>query len=391
MYKLLLTASLFCLLVSCNSQSSVENKTGRSKNKSSEDMIEGKDYMILKRFRVTDEYGFNQPVEVSSFVLPASWEVKGGVQWDGRKKCIPEMVQASLQAQSPDGSFELMMFPATQFDWSDDPVYLDAMRRGFNMQSCTIAQPLDAAGYIRNNIAPYLKAQVKSANTIEALQQQMDESAMQMTNTARQAGNNAYSHRGSAAEGLLAFNDGKEGLTFCTVMQTIVTMPGTQGGMVSNYYSYVALRIVLKYETGNERRARKIMSTFFSSARINPIWSDAVQRFFYAVGKGAQDEGWKQIQISYKAQQEISDNIIRSWEARNNRNNNTGGAEDINSQFSQYLRGVDSWTDEQGNKIELTSGYTNAWSKGDGSYIVSNNPAFDPNVTFNEDWKRLNK
>ena len=82
------------------------------------------------------------------------------------------------------------------------------------MQSCTIAQPVDAAGYISNYIAPYLKAQVKSANTIEALQQQMDESAMQMTNTARQAGNNAYSHRGSAAEGLLAFNDGKEGLGF---------------------------------------------------------------------------------------------------------------------------------------------------------------------------------
>ena len=48
-------------------------------------MIEGKDYIILKRFRVTDEYGFNQPVEVSSFVLPANWQVNGSVQWNGRK------------------------------------------------------------------------------------------------------------------------------------------------------------------------------------------------------------------------------------------------------------------------------------------------------------------
>ncbi len=390
MYKLFIAAGFISTLLSCNAQSSQKNKDNSSANKT-KNMVEGKDYVILKRFRGIDESGFSQPVEASSFVLPANWQVTGGIQWDGRKKCIPEMVQASLQAKSPDGAFELMMFPVTQLDWSDDPVYLDAMKRGFNMQSCTIAPPVDAAGYISEYIAPYLKARVTSVNTIEALQQQMDEGARQMTNTARRAGNNAYSHRGSAGEGLLEFNDGKEGLAFCTVMQTIVTVPGTQGGMVSSYYSYVSLRIVLKYKTGNERSARKIMSTFFSSVRINPIWSDAVQRFFYAVGKGAQDEGWKQIQISYKAQQEISDNIIRSWEARNNKRNNTGDIEDNISQFSQYLRGVDSWTDEQGNKIELTSGYTNAWSKGDGSYIMSNNPAFDPNVTFNEDWKRLNK
>lgn len=389
MYKLLFITNLFCLFISCNNQSSIENR--KSKFSDISDMAEGKDYIILKRFRLIDQYGFNQPVEASSFVLPANWKMTGDVKWNGQNKCIPEMLQASLRAQSPDDAFELIMLPATQFDWSDDPVYLDAMKRGFNMQSCTIAPPMDAASFISNNLAPSLGAQVISANIIDALQQQMDESAMQMTNTARQAGNNAYTHRGSAAEGLLTFNDGKEGLAFCTTMQTIVTMPGTQGGMTSNYYNYVSLRVVLKYEKGKEEMARKIIGTFFSSARINPVWGEAVQRFFYVVGKGAQDEGWKQIQISHQAQQEISENIVRSWEARNNNNNNPNSPENTTTQFSQYLRGVDSWTDEQGNKIELTSGYTNAWSKKDGTYIVSNDPSFDPNITFNEDWIRLNK
>jgi hypothetical protein len=116
-----------------------------------------------------------------------------------------------------------------------------------------------------------------------------------------------------------------------------------------------------------------------------------VQRFFYAVTKGAQDEGWKQIQISYKAQQEISENIVRSWEARNNSSNTVGSTEDISAQFSQHIRGVDSWTDDTGNKVELTSGYSNAWSRGDGSYVMSNNPAFDPNVSIEgtQSWNRL--
>ncbi|MGF2411922.1 hypothetical protein [Ferruginibacter sp.] len=381
MYKLLIAAGFISILLSCNAQSSQKNN--------SSNMVEGKDYVILKRFRIEDKLGFNHPLEVSSFVLPANWQVNSSVQWDVTKKCFPEMIQASVKATSPDGDYELMLFPVTQFDWSTDAVQLDAMKRGFYPHACYIAQPTDAAGYIKYGLAPYVKAQVKLANTIPELQQQMDASALQMSNTARQAGNNAYSHRGSAAEGVLQFEDGKEGLAFCTIMQTIVTMPGTQGGMASNIQCYAGMRIVLKYKAGNNEMARKIMSTFFSSTRLNPQWFGGVQAFYAAVTSNAQNQLWKQIQITQKAQQEIGDNIIRSWEARNN--TAASASKTDTDGFGQYLRGVENYTDESGNKIELTSGYTNAWSKSDGSYLMSNNPAFDPNVTFNEDWKRLNK
>jgi hypothetical protein len=36
-------------------------------------------------------------------------------------------------------------------------------------------------------------------------------------------------------------------------------------------------------------------------------------------------------------------------------------------EFGKYLRGVENWTDATGNKVELTSGYSNAWSRNDGS------------------------
>jgi hypothetical protein len=285
----------------------------------------------------------------------------------------------------------LLYLPTTQFDWSDDPVYLDAMQRGFNMNSCHIAQPLDAAGYISNALAPSIKATVKSAQTITALQQLMDAGAMQQTQLARNAGNNAYTHRGSAAEGILQFADGKEGLAFCTLMQTIVTMGGTQGQIAHNYYCYVSMRMVLKYKTGNEAMARKIMSTLFSSTRINPTWMKGIQNFFAAVTKNVQDQNWKHIQEIRDVQQQMGDNIIRNWEQRNAASNSTYTKD--SDGFGQYLRGVDSWTDADGNKIELTSGYTNAWSKGDGSYIMSNNPAFNPNVELGDtqNWKPLNK
>ncbi len=354
-------------------------------------MVEGKDYVILKRFRVTDSQGFNQPVEASSFMLPANWRMNGGVQWNPTSKCFPEMVQYTVQATSPDGAFELLFLPVTQFDWSTDPVQLDAMQRGFYGHACNIAQPSDAAGYISNMMAADLNAQVKSAGIIQNLQQQMDAAAQQMTNTARSAGNNAYTHSGNAAEGVLQFADGKEGLAFCTLMQTIVTMPGTQGGMASNIQCYVSMRTVLKYTPGNNEMARKIMSTYFSSARINPQWMAGIQAYYAAVTSNAQNQLWKQIQISHQAQEEISNNIIRSWEAKNSSRSNASATD--TDGFGQYLRGVENYTDQNGNTVELTSGYTNAWSKGDGTYLLSMDPSFDPNVELGDtqNWNRLDK
>jgi hypothetical protein len=390
MYKLFIAVGLISILLSCNAQTSQKNENNSSASKAT-NMVEGKDYVILKRFRVEDKQGFSQPIEVSSFLLPANWQVNSNVQWNVANKCIPEKIQATVNATSADGEYEFTMYPTTQFDWSDDPVYLDAMQRGFNMNSCHIAQPLDAAGYISNALAPSIKATVKSAQTITALQQLMDAGAMQQTQLARNAGNNAYTHKGSAAEGVLQFADGKEGLAFCTLMQTIVTIGGTQGQMAHNYYCYVSMRMVLKYKTGNEAMARKIMSTLFSSTRINPTWMKGIQNFFTAVTKNVQDQNWKHIQEIRDVQQQMGDNIIRNWEQRNATSNSTYTKD--SDGFGQYLRGVDSWTDADGNKIELTSGYTNAWSKGDGSYLMSNNPAFNPNVELGDtqNWKPLNK
>ena len=86
-----------------------------------------------------------------------------------------------------------------------------------------------------------------------------------------------------------------------------------------------------------------------------------MQAFYAAVTSNAQNQLWKQIQITQQAQQEIGDNIIRSWEVKNAPNNKTY-TKDTDG-FGQYLRGVENYTDESGNTIELTSGYSNAWSK----------------------------
>lgn len=379
--SLIIATAIFFTACSQNGNTTEPGKEGKASNKKYQ---EGKDYYLLKRFRVTDRQGFNQPVEAFSFMLPSNWKVASDIKWNGASKCMPEILQASMTATSPDGEYELMMLPATQFDWSNDPLTLDAMRRGGFLYSCRLQQPMDAATYVKNELAPLVKASVVNIQSPQQLQDAMQKGAVQMKQTAVQAGNNAYDYNPSAAEATLNFLDGKEGIALVTLMQTIVTAPGAFSQQIQTCQCYVSMRLVMKYVKGKESEARKILGTVISSTRANPEWAAAVQKTFQSIQQGAQNTLGQIIEITTKAQNEISNNITRSWE-------NAGSSDNNTKSWSEYIRGVDNWTDANGNKVELSAGYSSAWSKPDGSYILTNDVSFDPNVAFGETWAQMKK
>ena len=359
------------------------SQSGRKKNNSAmtqsskNTYTEGKDYFLLKRFRVIDPSGFAQPVEAASFLLPANWQMEGGVRWN-TSRCLSDIVQFSVHAASTDKKYELFVFPTTQFDWVNNDQMMYALRTGGYGSGCNIAQPVDAATYIKQVMPQLVNATAASATSITAMEQQLKQQAAQYSAP-------GYAIVPSAAEGKLQFADGSEGIALCTISQIIQSIQGYDGRAISHYQTAVNNRIVLKYPKGEEKNARNILSTIQSSVRVNTVWINAIQTMFNNIRKMIQDETWKRIQITQQAQQEISDNITRGWEQRNDN-------PDKSSQwFSEYIRGVDSWTDEAGNKVELTSGYSNAWQKSDGSYLLSNDVSFDPNVAFQETWKPLTK
>lgn len=361
-----------------------KGKTPDDKAKEKGSYVDGKDYYLLKRFRVTDNQGFNKPVEAFSILLPANWQVKSSLQWNGTSKCMVEILQASLTATSPDGEYELMMLPVTQFDWSDDSLTLDAMQRGGFLYSCRLQQPMDAAVYIKNELAPYLKATVANVQSPQKLQAAMQQGAIKMKQAATQAGNDAYNYNPSAAEATLNFADGKEGMTLVTLMQTIVTTPGAFSQQIQTVQCYVSMRLVMKHPAGKAAKAKQLLGTVISSTRANPEWVAAVQKTFQAIQQGAQNTLGQIIEITSNSQREISDNINRSWEKKESSDDNTRA-------WSEYIRGVDSWVDGDGNKVELSSGYSQAWSRGDGTYLLTNNTSFNPNIEFQENWSALKK
>ena len=58
---------------------------------------------------------------------------------------------------------------------------------------------------------------------------------------------------------------------------------------------------------------------------------------------------------------------------------------------AQTIREVETWAGGDG-KVELSSGYDQAWSRGDGTYILSNSPGFDPRTVLqDQQWTELKR
>lgn len=64
----------------------------------------------------------------------------------------------------------------------------------------------------------------------------------------------------------------------------------------------------------------------------------------------------------------------------------------ISTQFSEYVRGVDSYYNPLEEKnVEMPTGYDNVWVNNLGEYVLSDNPNYNPNIGGNQNFQRLEK
>lgn len=351
--------------------------------------VEGKDYTIWQRVRILDQNGFGQPVEAYSILLPKGWRTEGAVRWVINAKCPADAVQNRLSAVSADGAFRLEVFPQHNWQWYDDPMLLQNAQQSaqFSGGGCPLGRPFNAGEYLEQ---VFMSGDLRGAQLVghhpnEQLAGVMRQQADQANSVYRAAGVRLES-RPSAEVGQLRWPDGRVGIVLCAVEQTVGFMPNVlNGGTYASYQCRVTVKTFLSAPAGQAEEAERLLGTIVASTRVNPEWQSAVQGVYNNIAKVEQQETAKRAAIWRQTQSEISDIQRRTWE------NSQASRDRINEAWGQTLRGVESWKEPGGGSIELSSGYNEAWSKGDGTYILSNNPLFDPNVAFQENWTRLDK
>ena len=347
--------------------------------------VEGQDYVVLERLRVMDNGGFGEPVAAYSFLVPKGWKSEGGITWKVGETCTSEAIENRVTVRSPDGAYQIDVFPTRQWDWWDDPATLEAQRTQQQnplFRRCPIAEPMDAAAFLQGPMAQMTGATVTKVEPAEQLGQLLRESQQ-----ANQQAGVAPESRPSAAVATLAYPDGSVGLGLAVVNTLVAQTPNpATGGQSASYQCVASTQVALKGPAGREEEARQILATAMSSLRLNPTWQQGASQILQDVRNMEVSENAKRAAIQQEAQEYSANLQRRTWEG------SEASRDRINEAWGQTLRGVATWSDGSGASVDLNAGYDEAWGRPDGTYVVSNDPRFDPKVVLQEeDWKRLEK
>jgi hypothetical protein len=340
---------------------------------------EGKDYTVWQRARIVDQNGFGRPVEAMSYLVPKGWKVEGGIQWT-MDMCTANAMRNRSTLSAPDGWFKLELFPNIAYEHTDDPgiLQLGSPTGPGNCPLAGLFSPEDFMGQVfSSQLMPGTKV-VSVGRNAEAERVLTAQLQQQMAGT-------GFDIELMAIEAELDHGAGEIGQYVALVYRTKFQSLGIWGGVANMGNSVVAMQHASRYPKARKAEGEQHFATIFGSMRMNPEWDQAVQNVSRQATRDAIAASKERSRINFETSREISEMSMRSWEKR--MESNERGTE----QFSQAIRGVETWQSPDGDRLELSSGYNDAWSRGDGTYILSNDPLFDPNRAFQENWDRMQR
>jgi hypothetical protein len=356
-------------------------------------------YLRLRVMRLMDHTGFGQPVEAARFLVPADWRMEGGIQWSPAFGCLPMIVNAQFRFVAPDGVTGLEVFPNYVWNWYDDPYQRQLAiqtAQSAGQRPCDMAPPAGAADFLSGKLVPGFRPGARIVATepqpevarashasMQAYMQQAAAYGLQMdlrADAARVRIN--YNLNGQAVEEWIS----------ATVQynrqQVLSAAAAAQGGMgyTSSYTLTATAQVGTRAPAGRLDQLAPLFATMIASYRPNVAYVSAVSQVMANMGntqiQGAVDRSriWSQasrdisdiIRQGYDRQQESQDRIAESW--------------------SQANRGLETYVDPSTHqRVQLTSGYSQVWSNGNGEYVLSNSANFEPNGVLDGNWREMQR
>lgn len=402
-YRFLTCATALLSITSCNGQNKPANiksnstVSGKVKTATSS-YTEGKDYTEFVRARILDKVGFSEPVEALSLLIPKNWKHEGNIMWNQPgTACAGNNM--NIKAASPDGKFIFEMLPG--LIWAFAPGQGQPNQPQGNY--CSYGEPMDAETYfknvfVRNELGnPEIISLKANAGGISAIQEKNEKARQELMSY----GASQVNFYPSAITAKVKWSNGSDGIILCGVNISETIVPNIYNGTSTKVYTTTIFeRVVFMYPATESDKAANMLSFIMGSIRTNTSWKNTVDNYWLGVRQQSNvahigrikmiDEQTRQIgERAIKQGQQNLNNMdanMRSWEASQQ------SQDRIHTNFVKAIREVETYRDETG-RIELNSGYNHAWSRSDGgSFIMSDNPNFDPSSVFQDQrWKEMKK
>lgn len=357
-------------------------------------------YYRMHWVRLMDQHGFGQPVEMARLLVPVDWRFEGGIQWGPTTGCTPNLIHVVARATSPDGTSAIEFFTPYMWQWHDDPenrrTIQGMQQMAAALRPCAMQQPVGAADYIRKVIVPRYRsgAQVVSVERLPQIAQ-AKQTLMQEQNASNVQAGLVTGVRADAGRVALAYQvNGRPVEEWITGTVEIVARPAPSasaamnGGseMVRSYDITANDLTAVRAPAGELARRAKLYATIVGSVRPNIHWIVAAQQIEMNINRAGEQGAIDRAGIWKAAQDQISATIVSQYQAQQ------GVQDRLAGEYSQSVRGRETFIDPSSNeRVELTGGYQQAWSNGQGEYILSDNPNFDPARSLHEQWTELRR
>ena len=330
--------------------------------------------MRVQRVEFIDRQGFEKPLVAATILVPAGWQQEAGVEWNVRQRCTrPHALR--LRAQAADGSAAIELTPGEGWGQATQGAVGD----------CPSAPWRTTQQYL----AAWVERHRPGARWLD-YRARPDKSQPEQ----RQAFGNGsgVSQRVESGQALIAYvSGGRE------MRETLVANVSFQQsrfvmapGQVFDSMQAQSLG-VLAWRAPAGTLDMKQFDTVWDTLRPGPEWQARIdranaemtadnQRTQAEIGRiraATQRETMAHIalrgQIRAQTQRDVAEINQSGWSARQQSN------ERMHTDNIRTVREVQAYRDPRsGGVVELSHHYRHAWQLRDGTYLLTNNPGFNP-------------
>ncbi len=323
----------------------------------------------FKRMEIIDLQGFGKRLVAATALIPANWQGGGEIQW-GQGSACSEGWAMQAQAGSADGLSGMYVVPQQTWVWSNQG-----------------ASPLNQCpGKRINSTRDYLADLVASiwpgAQIIDYRSRPDIDEPMQGINYRREMMGGEIRNWVESGEALVAWQqngvDMRASVT-ATVIFNASYMPSPIGMAPFEAVGVNAFPTFI-VQAPHGQLSFDMAKFIYNSARPGAEWGQLIAQHAAKIA-GIRIDGAKDIsKIISQSSNDVRGIVSGAFASRSQ------VMDSLSRERSEVMRGVETYNDPiHGGTVELDNTYDHAWQTNDGTYIMSNNPNFDPRVDLGID------
>ncbi len=330
----------------------------------------------LKSTEIIDAQGFDKAIVAATVLIPYDWRAQGGVVWNPQSAC-GEGYNFQWRADAPDGSMAAAIIPA--LTWASNNFGAPAAGGCPALQIASVQQYLE---HIVRQARP--NARILDFRVREDLQQELAS-----INSQTPIPMGEMRTWVEAGEVLIGYSE--QGREFretaaAVVIFNITRMQGVQPGQTLDTFSGSALP-GYAFRAPNGELDFKMAETIRTSIRVAPEWQQRINAHNAAIARTNLEGARKRSEIIARSNEEVRAINQRGWEERQSSQDRQHRA------FIEAIRGVQTYEDPMSSvgQVELSNEYESAYRLNDGSYVLTNDPSFDPYIATGLDGVKLER